>query len=133
MVFSHVGGFDPQWDLAIDYDLWLRVARHYEFDFVDEELVHYRTGHGNLSKKLADRVDTALSIMHRAETRRDLANEVPADVDRRGLRLDVPDDGLRDARVRAPDRGAVVSAGAAVAERPARPRSRGWPHRFCDW
>lgn len=66
-VFSRVGTFDPQWDLAIDYDLWLRVAKHYEFDFVDEELVLYRTGHGNLSKKLSDRVATALSIMHRAE------------------------------------------------------------------
>ena len=51
IVFSHVGAFDPQWDLAIDFDLWLRVAKHYEFDFVDEELVRYRTGHGNLSKK----------------------------------------------------------------------------------
>jgi len=63
-VFSRVGRFDPQWDLAIDYDLWLRVARHYRFDFVDEELVKYRTGHGNLSKKLADRVDGVLAIMH---------------------------------------------------------------------
>jgi glycosyltransferase involved in cell wall biosynthesis len=63
-VFSRVGRFDPQWDLAIDYDLWLRVARHYTFDFVDEELVRYRTGHGNLSKKLADRVDGVLAIMH---------------------------------------------------------------------
>jgi glycosyltransferase involved in cell wall biosynthesis len=67
-VFSHVGAFDPDWDLAIDYDLWLRVAKHFPFDFIDEELVLYRTGHGNLSKKLADRVATALSIMHRAET-----------------------------------------------------------------
>jgi glycosyltransferase involved in cell wall biosynthesis len=76
-VFSHVGAFDPQWDLAIDYDLWLRVARHHGFDFVDEELVKYRTGHGNLSKKLADRVDTALSIMHRAQSRAGVADEVP--------------------------------------------------------
>ena len=30
---------------------------------MDEELVLYRTGHGNLSKKLADRVATAVSIM----------------------------------------------------------------------
>jgi len=74
-VFAHVGGFDPQWDLAIDYDLWLRVARHYAFDFVDEELVKYRTGHGNLSRKLADRVETALSIMRRAESRH--GGEVP--------------------------------------------------------
>ncbi len=78
IVFSHVGAFDPEWDLAIDYDLWLRVARHYEFDYVDEELVRYRTGHGNLSKKLADRVENALAIMHRAETRRVLAAEIPA-------------------------------------------------------
>ncbi|MBA4063457.1 MAG: family 2 glycosyl transferase [Isosphaera sp.] len=64
-VLSHVGAFDPQWDLAVDYDLWLRVARHHAFDYVDEPLVRYRTGHGNLSKRLLDRVDTALSIMRR--------------------------------------------------------------------
>jgi glycosyltransferase involved in cell wall biosynthesis len=79
-VFDHVGGFDPQWDLSIDYDLWLRAARHYEFDLVDEPLVLYRTGHGNLSKRLADRVDTALSIMTRAVFRRGLVDELPAEV-----------------------------------------------------
>jgi glycosyltransferase involved in cell wall biosynthesis len=79
-VFSAVGAFDPQWDLAIDYDLWLRVARDFGFDFVDEELVAYRTGHGNLSKKLADRVATALSIMHRAETRYAIGDTIPAKV-----------------------------------------------------
>ena len=70
-------GSTRQWDLAIDYDLWLRVAQFHRFDFVDEELVRYRTGHGNLSKKLRDRVDTALSIMHRAETRYGVAAVVP--------------------------------------------------------
>ncbi|HJZ58926.1 MAG TPA: glycosyltransferase [Gemmataceae bacterium] len=79
-VFAHVGRFDPQWDLAIDYDLWLRVAKHHAFDFVDEELVLYRTGHGNLSKKLADRVATALSIMHRAETRYRIGETVSSNV-----------------------------------------------------
>ncbi|MBA4190998.1 MAG: family 2 glycosyl transferase [Planctomycetaceae bacterium] len=77
-VFSQVGAFDPQWDLAIDFDLWLRVAKHHAFDYVDEELVQYRTGHGNLSKKLLDRVDTAFSIMHRAENRYGVAEQVPA-------------------------------------------------------
>jgi glycosyltransferase involved in cell wall biosynthesis len=47
-VFETVGMFDPALPLAIDYDLWLRVARHFEFDYVDEPLVRYRTGHGNL-------------------------------------------------------------------------------------
>ena len=68
-VFDHVGGFDPNLDLAIDYDLWLRVARHYEFHGVAEPLTRYRTGHGNLSGKLIDRVRTAEAIMNRAVAR----------------------------------------------------------------
>jgi glycosyltransferase involved in cell wall biosynthesis len=75
-VFDHVSGFDPEWDLSIDYDLWLRAARHYEFDYIDEELVLYRTGHGNLSKRLSDRVATATAIMNRAVFRRELQYEL---------------------------------------------------------
>jgi glycosyltransferase involved in cell wall biosynthesis len=78
-ILSHIGLLDPQLDLAIDYDLWLRAAKHYTFDFVDEQLVKYRTGHGNLSNKLADRVNIALSIMQRAELRYGVGEEVPAD------------------------------------------------------
>jgi glycosyltransferase involved in cell wall biosynthesis len=78
-ILSHIGVLDPQLDLAIDYDLWLRVAKHYTFDYVDEQLVKYRTGHGNLSNKLMDRVTIALSIMKRAEMRYGIASEVPAD------------------------------------------------------
>ena len=76
-VFDHVGTFDPEWDLSIDYDLWLRVARFHEFEYVDEPLVRYRTGHGNLSKKLADRVATADAIMTRAVFRRGLRSDLP--------------------------------------------------------
>ena len=47
---------------------------------MDEELVRYRTGHGNLSKKLRDRVDTAMSIMHRAETRYGVGDDVAPEV-----------------------------------------------------
>ena len=79
-VLSRTGAFDPQWDLAIDFDLWLRVASHHGFDFVDEELVKYRTGHGNLSKKLLDRVDTAMSIMYRACSRYGVAEAVAGGV-----------------------------------------------------
>lgn len=67
-ILSHTGKMDPRLDLAIDYDLWLRVARHHTFDYVDEALVEYRTGHGNVSSRIADRVAIALSLMHRAET-----------------------------------------------------------------
>lgn len=63
------GAFDPRCDLAVDFDLWLRLAEHCEFDYADAELVRYRTGHGNASKKVLDRVDIALSILRRAEAR----------------------------------------------------------------
>lgn len=68
-VFDHIGGFDVGLDLAIDYDLWLRVSRHYEFHGLAEPLTRYRTGHGNLSGKLIDRVRTAEAIMNRTMTR----------------------------------------------------------------
>ncbi|MBY0456308.1 MAG: glycosyltransferase [Gemmataceae bacterium] len=79
-VFARVGAFDAEWDLSIDYDLWLRVATFYTFDYVDEELVRYRTGHGNLSQKLRDRVDTAVCIMRRAGSRYGVREHVPARV-----------------------------------------------------
>lgn len=62
---EHVGGFDERLGLAIDYDFWLRVARHYRFDYADEPLVEYRVGHANLSRRVADRLATALAIMTR--------------------------------------------------------------------
>jgi glycosyltransferase involved in cell wall biosynthesis len=78
-VFDRVGRFDESLGLAIDYDLWLRVARHVAFDFVDEPLVKYRTGHGNLSKRLSDRVATANSIMTRVVKRGGLASRTVAE------------------------------------------------------
>ncbi len=79
-VFESVGAFDPEFDLSIDYDLWLRVAPHFEFAAIDEPLVYYRTGHGNLSQKLCDRVGTAEAIKARCIRR----NELPSGVIREG-------------------------------------------------
>ena len=76
-VLEHVGCFDPRLDLAIDFDLWLRVAPHYEFDFVDEVLVEYRTGHANLSRRLGDRLTSVLSTMRRCLKRRRVEEQVP--------------------------------------------------------
>ncbi|MFL5341937.1 MAG: hypothetical protein ACJ8F7_17460, partial [Gemmataceae bacterium] len=65
VVLEHVGGFDSKIDLAVDYDLWLRVAGHYRFDYVDDPLVKYRMGHGNLSQRVGERLKTALLLMNR--------------------------------------------------------------------
>jgi glycosyltransferase involved in cell wall biosynthesis len=64
-VFKHVGLFNESLNLAIDYDLWLRVAPGYRFDFVDEPLVLYRTGHANLSQRTEERLLAVYGIMER--------------------------------------------------------------------
>jgi glycosyltransferase involved in cell wall biosynthesis len=59
------GPFDESLNLAIDYDLWLRLAMSYRFDYVDEPLVQYRTGHANLSQRVDERLATVDRIMTR--------------------------------------------------------------------
>ena len=64
-VFENVGLFDEGLPLAIDYDLWLRVALHHGFDYVDEPLVLYRTGHASLSRRALERMNTVQHIVRR--------------------------------------------------------------------
>jgi len=63
--FEQCGMFDEQIPLAIDYDLWLRIAAHWKFDYVDEPVVLYRTGHANLSRRGEERLQVVLGIMCR--------------------------------------------------------------------
>ncbi len=65
LVLEHIGLLDASWDLAVDYEFWLRVIAHYRFDFVDEPLVKYRCGHGNLSRRVGERLKTAMLQMRR--------------------------------------------------------------------
>ena len=83
-VFSHVGMFDEHLELAIDYDLWLRVGMHYPFFAVSKPLVWYRTGHANLSQRVVERGRIALAILRRA-------------VEQYGLRQKVSEQALREA------------------------------------
>jgi glycosyltransferase involved in cell wall biosynthesis len=64
-IFTEVGMFNEQIPLAIDYDLWLRIAVQHRFDYVNEPLVAYRTGHANLSRRAEERLLVALEIMRR--------------------------------------------------------------------
>jgi glycosyltransferase involved in cell wall biosynthesis len=47
---EHVGTFDERLVCAEDWDLWLRIAQHYTFDCVEEELVWLRQHPGNAQK-----------------------------------------------------------------------------------
>jgi glycosyltransferase involved in cell wall biosynthesis len=64
-VLDEAGLFDESLPLAIDYDLWLRVALRHRFDYVDEPLVKYRTGHASLSRRFAERQATVAGIQRR--------------------------------------------------------------------
>ncbi len=64
-VFERAGPFDERLTVSVDYDLWLRVARHFAFDYVDEPLVRYRVGHASLSQRREHRMTTVLGIMRR--------------------------------------------------------------------
>ncbi|MFN0196776.1 MAG: glycosyltransferase family 2 protein [Planctomycetaceae bacterium] len=50
-VFDDVGRFDKLVPFNSDYEMWLRAAMKYHFDYVDEPLLLYRTGHANMSKQ----------------------------------------------------------------------------------
>ena len=65
-LLTAVGGFDENLPMGIDYDLWTRLAARCQFDYVDERLVKYRTGHANLSKNVSRRYACAQQIMNKA-------------------------------------------------------------------
>jgi len=62
--FEEVGKFDESLPMAIDYDLWLRIAVHYHFDYVNEPLVKYRLGHGHMSENKEKRFKCAWRVMN---------------------------------------------------------------------
>jgi glycosyltransferase involved in cell wall biosynthesis len=64
-VFETVGTFDEALSQAEDYDLWLRAAQHFRFDFVDEPLVSYRFGHTSLSRHTQERLQSVVHILRR--------------------------------------------------------------------
>ena len=84
-VFARVGLFDESLPLAIDYELWLRAACEFEFDFVDEPLVKYRTGHANLSQRGAERLRIVLGIMERFIAQRGGREALPPSLIRRAF------------------------------------------------
>jgi glycosyltransferase involved in cell wall biosynthesis len=48
-VFERLGGFNPRFSIAADYDLWLRVASQNRIAFLDEPLTIYREHHSMAS------------------------------------------------------------------------------------
>jgi len=50
-----VGGFDESFFVGSDYEMWLRMARHFEFGYVDKPLLRYRQ-HAQMSTQTLGQV-----------------------------------------------------------------------------
>jgi glycosyltransferase involved in cell wall biosynthesis len=49
-LFAKAGDFDPALSQCADWDMWMRLAAHTEFIYLDEPLVNYRQHGSNMSK-----------------------------------------------------------------------------------
>jgi glycosyltransferase involved in cell wall biosynthesis len=69
-LLERVGGFDESLPSSEDWELWLRLARHCAFDYVDEVLVHLRRhGSSMQAQKVRQILVTDLSVMARQPDR----------------------------------------------------------------
>ena len=61
--FDTDGMFDESIPMGIDWDLWLRLATSWDFDYVSDATYVYRIWDGQMSKNWRGRYDCALVIM----------------------------------------------------------------------
>jgi len=63
--FERYGGFDTNLRTGEDYDMWLRLSPHYQFDFVAKPEIRYRIWGGQMSKDYRARYETGIRTMQR--------------------------------------------------------------------
>ena len=63
--FERCGGFEVALKTGEDYEMWLRLSAHTEFDFVPEALMRYRIWGGSMSRDYRGRFETAIRVMQR--------------------------------------------------------------------
>lgn len=64
-LLRQIGGFDEAFSLCADWELWLRVAAHTDFLYVDEPLVEYRVRSGSMSSDIGKLERESLVILAR--------------------------------------------------------------------
>ena len=63
--FERCGGFDVGLRTGEDYEMWLRLSAQFQFDFVPEATMRYRTGGWQMSTDYRARYETAIRVMQR--------------------------------------------------------------------
>jgi glycosyltransferase involved in cell wall biosynthesis len=60
-----VGLFDERRQVADDYDLWLRIGRLYEMDYIDEVLIEYRIeSEGSIASRFGNKFHETMQIQN---------------------------------------------------------------------
>jgi hypothetical protein len=62
-VLREVGPFDERLRARQDLDMWLRIARRYEIDYVPEKLVIYHVHRGRTSENKSSRLQGTLALL----------------------------------------------------------------------
>ena len=60
---EHYGAFDESLGMGIDYELWLRLSAHCEFDFIAKATARYRVWAGQMSGNYRERYKSGIRIM----------------------------------------------------------------------
>lgn len=66
-VFKEVGYFDETLKASEDWDMWLRIAKEYQFDYVEESLVQIRVHDSNMQKDFSRMLASELAMLNKFE------------------------------------------------------------------
>jgi glycosyltransferase involved in cell wall biosynthesis len=61
--FARCGAFDVALRTGEDYEMWLRLSAHYQFDFVPQSTMRYRIWGGQMSRDYRSRYETGIRVM----------------------------------------------------------------------
>jgi hypothetical protein len=64
-LFELTGGFDPALSQCADWDMWVRLAAHTEFLYIDEPTVTYRQHGSNMSRMIHLLENDSLYLLRR--------------------------------------------------------------------
>lgn len=64
-VFKDVGTFDESLKACEDWDMWLRIAKKYDFDYANKNLVSIRVHQNNMQKDLTRMLSAELMMLNK--------------------------------------------------------------------
>ena len=64
-VFENVGLFDESLQACEDWDMWLRISRHYQFDFINQPLVSIRVHSQNMQKDRSRMISAEMMVLNK--------------------------------------------------------------------